>query len=235
MWRIDWDLEIRKRYSQALASETGEFPDAETIQSRMVPICYEESLINGPALACADYLVTATEQYIKEVLSTIYSRTRSNISSSANGIMTFKYRKQLALEEESLQRGDLIRGQSNGLLPVELKEASLRRPLGMSDLRLAIEVGNTGLGQMPTITQKIIGGFIELDFDDQYNDVMEIDGPDGEDDVKMNGIELATNGTNGIYSDEIPMDESDWGWEGGGVSDRERLNLILDECLAIGQ
>ena len=231
----DWDLEIRKRYSQPLASETGEFPDAETIQGRMVPMCYEEALVNGPAPACAEFLVTATEQYIKEVLSTIYSRTRSNISSSANGIMTHKFKQQLAREEEALQRGNVTRGQSSGLLPVELKEAMGRKPLGMSDLRLAFEVGNTGLGQMPMITRKVMGGNFETDFDDYPHDEMDTDGYERGDNMRINGIELATNGTNGVHGDEMSIDEPDWGWEGGGTTDREMLNSILDECLAIGQ
>ena len=149
--------------------------------------------------------------------------------------MTHKYRQQVAREEEALRRGSLIRGQSNGLLPVELREAITRKPLGMSDLRLAFEVGNTGLGQMPAITQKVLGGHHETDFDDHPFEEMDIDGPERADNVRMNGNEVVTNGINGFHGDDMSIDESDWGWEGGGAIDRETLNSLLDECLAIGQ
>ena len=155
----DWDLEIRKRYSQPLASETGEFPDADAIYGRMVPICYEESLPNGCAPTCAELMATATEQFIKAVLSSILARTRSNIpAAGGNGISTRKYRRQLEREEEGLQKGEVMRGLSNGLLPIEAREASMRRGLGMGDLRLAVRVGGCELGQMPGIVKSIMGG-----------------------------------------------------------------------------
>ena len=232
----DWDLEIRKRYSQPLASETGEFPDAETIHGRMVPICYEESLVNGCAPSCAEFMATATEQYIKEVLSSVYSRTRSNMpSSSGNGIMTHKHRHQLEHEEEALLRGDLFRGPGSGLLPVEVKEALGRRPLGMTDLRLALEVGDCGLGQMPVIVQRVMSGYLEGELEDYRRDEEEErgEGKDGLENRKSNGGEM--NGVNGIHGEEPSIDESDWGWEGGGMADREKLSSLLDECLAIGQ
>ena len=117
-----------------------------------------------------------------------------------------------------------------------------RKPLGMSDLRLAFEVGDTGLGQMPAITQKVLGSHHETDFDDRPFEEMDIDGPERVDNVRMNGNEVVTNGSevvtngiNGFHGDDMSIDESDWGWEGGGATDRETLNSLLDECLAIGQ
>ena len=208
----------------------------------MVPICYEESLVNGCAPVCAEFMATATEQFIKEILSSIYSRTRSNIpSASGSGIMTHRYRRQLEREEEALLKGDLFRGQGNGMLPVEVKEAMGRRPLGMSDLRLALEVGDCGLGQMPTVVQKVMGGYLEGELADYGREDEDKnhqgDGPS----ERMNGIKAITNGANGVHGvhgvhgDEPSIDESDWGWEGGGAADREKLNSLLDECLAIGQ
>ena len=228
---LDWDLEIRKRYSQPLASETGEFPDAEAIHGRMVPICYEESLVNGCSAACADFMATATEQYIKEVLSGIFGRTRSNISaSSGNGIMTRKYRQQLEREEEAWLRGDVIKGAGNGMLPVEAREAMGRQPLGMGDLRLALEVGNCSLGQMPLVVERVMGGYLEGELEEWGQDGTN----EGDERGVVSGAEGVVNGANGINADEPPIDESDWGWEGGGTADRDKLNSLLDDCLAVG-
>ena len=228
----DWDLEIRKRFQQPLASETGEFPDAEAIHGRMVPICYEESLTNGCAATCAEFMAIATEQYIKEVLSAIYSRTRSNMpASSGNGIITHKFRRQLEREEEALLRGDLLRGATSGLLPVELKESMIRRTMGMSDLRLALEIGDCGLGQMPFVVQRAIGGYLEGELEDYLREGVEEELVEN---GAMNGVELS-NGANGVHADESLIDDSDWGWEGGGAADREALNSLLSECLDIGQ
>ena len=202
----------------------------------MVPICYEESLVNGCTPLCAEFMATATEQFIKEILSSIYSRTRSNIpSSSGNGIMTHRYRRQLEREEEALLKGDLLRGQGNGMLPVEVKEATGRRPLGTSDLRLALEIGDCGLGQMPVVVQKVMGGYLEGELEDYGREDEDEDGQGDGPNERMNGIEATTDGTHGIHGDEPSIDEPDWGWEGGGAADHEKLNSLLDECLAIGQ
>lgn len=196
----------------------------------MVPICYEESLVNGCSAACADFMATATEQYIKEVLSGIFGRTRSNISaSSGNGIMTRKYRQQLEREEEAWLRGDVIKGAGNGMLPVEAREAMGRQPLGMGDLRLALEVGNCSLGQMPLVVERVMGGYLEGELE-EWGQEGTIEANERGGVVGVEGV----NGVNGINSDEPPIDESDRGWEGGGTADREKLNSLLDDCLAVG-
>lgn len=197
----------------------------------MVPICYEESLVNGCSAACADFMATATEQYIKEVLSGIFGRTRSNISaSSGNGIMTRKYRKQLEREEEAWLRGDVMKGAGNGMLPVEAREAMGRQPLGMGDLRLALEVGNCSLGPMPLVVERVMGGYLEGELEE-----WDQGGTNEADEMGViGGAEGVVNGVNGANGDEPPIDESDWGWEGGGRADRERLNSLLDDCLAVG-
>ncbi len=232
----DWDLEIRKRYSQPLASETGEFPDTDAIYGRMVPICYEESLPNGCGTACAEFMATATEQYIKVVVSAILSRTRSNIS-GGNGIMTRKYRKQLAHEERGFTKGEILRGIGNGLLPVEAREAGGRRGLGMGDLRLAVGIGGCELGQMPGVVKGIMGGWEEgvLEGWPRNGEAMEND--EEFEETEMGGAR--TNGivTNGGYlpsDDHTELDDGDWGWEGGGPADRAELDLLLDDVLAVG-
>ena len=197
----------------------------------MVPICYEESLVNGCSAACADFMATATEQYIKEVLSGIFGRTRSNISaSSGNGIMTRKYRRQLEREEEAWLRGDVSKGAGNGMLPVEAREAMVRQPLGMGDLRLALEVGNCSLGQMPLVVERVMGGYLEGELEEWGQDRTSEANERG----LLGGVEGVVNGVNGANGDELPIDESDWGWEGGGAADREKLTSLLDDCLAVG-
>ena len=88
---LDWDLEIRKRYQHPLFQETLEFPDAPAIQNRMLPICYEEALPNGPADQCAEFVATATEMFIKDVVGSVISLTRNNfLSNVRNGFTNGK-------------------------------------------------------------------------------------------------------------------------------------------------
>ena len=240
----DWDLEIRKRYSQPLASETGEFPDAETIQNRMVPICYEESLPNGCAPPCASFMATATEHFIKEVLSTVYTRTRSNMpGGSVNSILTHRFKKQLWKEEEAANRGELVRAPGSGLLPVEVKEAAARRPLGMHDLRFALELGDCGLGQFPVIVAKIMNGNPEGQWEEYQKRKQADERAEKQEEEKRKERLVHTNGhgvnginvTNGAFEDdEIEDEDEGWGWEGGSAADRMQLNALLDECLAVG-
>ncbi|MCJ1413760.1 transcriptional coactivator hfi1/ADA1 [Xylographa parallela] len=241
--RTNWDLEIRKRYSLPLASETGEFPDAETIHGRMVPICYEESLPNGCAPLCANFMATATEHFIKEVLSTVYTRTRSNMpGGSVNSILTHRFKKQLRKEEEAASRGDLVRAPGSGLLPVEVKEAAARKPLGMHDLRFALELGDCGLGQFPVIVGKVMNG----DPEGQWEEYQKRKRDDEEAEkleeesrrarlahINGNGVN-GIHGTNGALDDEMDDEDESWGWEGGSAADRMQLNALLDDCLAVG-
>ncbi len=203
----------------------------------MVPICYEESLPNGCAVSCAEFMATATEQYIKEVVSAILARTRSNVPAAigGNGIMTRKYRKQLECEEEMALKGELARGLANGLLPVEAREAGGRRGIGMGDLRLAIGVGGCELGSMPGVVKSVMSGWQEGILEG-WAEMTEAKGTpmDGdeeeEDEGRRNGARM-----NGIRSDcDLDAMDEDWGWEGGGAADRSRLHSLLDDVLAVG-
>lgn len=236
--KTDWDLEIRKRYSQPLASETGEFPDADTIHNRMVPICYEQSLPNGPSAACAEFMATATEQFIKSVVGSVLAKTRSNLAGAAGSISitTHRYRQQLDREESMLSKGEMSRGVVSNLLPAEAKEAAVRRPLGMSDFRIALDVGgDCSIGQMPTIVENIMGGWPE--------GVLEGWGRHPDEDVEMQDAEMERSGprVNGVLMNGIHVngtthaDNENFGWEGASAKDRQRLFSVLDECLAIGQ
>jgi transcriptional coactivator HFI1/ADA1 len=239
---LDWDLEIRKRYAQPLASESGEFPDVSTVESRMLPICYETGLTSGHVQDAPHFMSVATETFIKEVLSSIFSKTRSNgpgaagsagTGGAATWVQTNKYRNQLEREEEAALRGELQRDKG-GLLPIEAKAAGERRPLGMSDVRTALELGDCGLGQMPVVVQQILLGYREGEVEawDDYSwpegyeraMVEEIDG-----DIEMGGVN-GTSGVNGhVYDGEI----DEFGWEGGEYEDKSALDSLLDSCLAI--
>ncbi|PYH47733.1 TADA1 family protein [Aspergillus saccharolyticus JOP 1030-1] len=221
--KTNWELEIRKRYAQPLASETGEFPDAESIHARMVPICYEESIVSGASLPCAEYMAIATETFVKEVLSVVFSRTRSNgPSGTINGMMMRKYRQQLEREELAFTRGEIVKDSATGLLPIEAKEASVRKPLGVRDLRLALELGSGVLSHMPLLVDQIMSGYLEDDLEaekfDTVDDVVEISND--------------TSGQN-IFSDEMEIDDTESDWEGGTTADRVHLSALLDECLSM--
>ena len=229
----DWDLEIRKRYSQPLAAETGEFPDADAISGRMIPICYEESLANGAGPQCAEFVAAATEHYIKEVLSAIYNRTRSNLpSGSGNGISTHRFKRQCIREEHDLLSGSLYCGLGTGLLPVEIKEAQNRPPLSTEDLRSGLEVGDIGLGQVPTIMSRVTGGSFGTLEDGGLEELDDCE--DGR--KRVGGLRIANGGgVNGNHANDAANDDQNWGWDGGATADREALHGILDDCLAFGQ
>ncbi|KAI9854695.1 MAG: transcriptional coactivator hfi1/ADA1 [Vezdaea acicularis] len=216
--KTNWELEIRKRYMQPLSSETGELPSAATIKERIVPICYEEGVVSGPSLTVPHFLSVATSTYIKEVLSSVFSRTRSN---GPNYISTNKYKRQLEREEELWLREEIARS-SGGLLPVEQKAAAERDPLAMADMRIAVEMGEPWLGSMPLTVHNIITSYLGDD------DTLE-----GEaNDERANGTERKNSD---IRMENSDASDSAYGWEGGAQADRDMLDSLLDDCLAVGQ
>ncbi|KJF60229.1 transcriptional co-activator [Coccidioides immitis RS] len=219
----NWELEIRKRYAQPLASEIGEFPDAESIHARMVPICYEESITNGASFPCAVFMSIATENFVKEFLSHVFARTRSNgPSGTINGTMTRRYRQQLEKEELAFARGELVKNTANGLLPVEAKEASTRKPLGVQDLKFTLGLGGDLLGHMPLIVSQIMDGYLEGELEAERDDyIVEIEDEDHEVPEDMFDI------------DEMEIDDAGWDWQGATPADRDQLNSVLDECLSM--
>ena len=202
----------------------------------MVPICYEESLPNGASASCAEFMATATEQYIKSVVGNVLARTRSNLAGAAGAISitTRRYRQQLEREESMLSRGEVVRGITSNLLPVETKEAGARRPLGMGDFRIALGVGGgCAMGQMPTVVSSIVGGWPEgvLEGWGRHTGRIEEEEEMDRSGARMNGVK-----TNGIHTNGTAAYENEsWGWEGGGAADRAKLNSLLDDCLTIGQ
>jgi transcriptional coactivator HFI1/ADA1 len=167
-------------------------------------------------------MAIATENFVKEFLATAFSRTRSNgPSGTINGTMTRRYRRQLEREEMAFTRGELVRNTANGLLPVEAKEASARQPLGVRDLRLALELGGGLLGHMPLVVSQIMGCYIEEELEAERQDYMveTLNNTDGND--QLSGM------------DEMDIDEVGWDWEGGTNADREELGSLLDDCLSM--
>jgi transcriptional coactivator HFI1/ADA1 len=232
-----------------LAVESGEFPDVSNIEARMLPFCYEAGLASGHAPDAAQFMSIATETFVKEFLSSVFGRTRSNgpgdggnagFGPSSNWIMTHRYRRQLMREEEAAQRGELTRDKS-GLLPVEAKAASERGPLGMADVRLALEMGDCGLANFPIITKSVIYAYREGELEN-WDDYTYLDGRqrvvEEEDDVEMGGMNGAGNGheplPNGVgHGDQMDIDNDMW-WEGADPGDGDFLNGVLDSCLAVG-
>ncbi|KAI4089957.1 MAG: hypothetical protein LQ344_005058 [Seirophora lacunosa] len=225
----DWDLEIKKRYLPALSSETFEFPSPQDLHLRMVPICYEESLTNGCNADCAEFMANALEHYMKSVISNIVGRVRSDlpgINSVCGGVIT-----------TSAHANAIIRGAKQ-----KKESTDARKALGVSDMRVAASVGGWGeLAQMPTVVMGFMNGWNEgvlegwVDGDDEDEEQIP------EDEMERGGnrpgrrpvVDGYTNGLDG-YVDEGDDEDQNWGWAGGGATDRRQLGALLDECLAIG-
>ncbi|KAI0413820.1 transcriptional regulator of RNA polII, SAGA, subunit-domain-containing protein [Xylaria grammica] len=242
---MNLDLEIRKRFAQPLAVESGEFPDIASIESRMLPISYAAGLVGGHAPDVAQFMTVATETHIKEFLSTVFGRTRCNgpgdsgsagFGAAVGWIQTHKYRRQLRKEEGALERGELSRDKS-GLLPIEAKAASERPPLGMADLRLALEIGDCGISSLPTIRQSVLHNYRdgELDHYDHYTYVPGHTQSRLGDESAVNGINNSHPGgtTNGAAPEPMDIDDEESGWAGTSSQDMQALDSLLDGLLAM--
>jgi transcriptional coactivator HFI1/ADA1 len=235
--KTNWDLEIRKRYTQPLFSETLEFPDAAGIYSRMVPICYEESVASGSTMTCAELVAVATETYVKDLLSSVFNRTRANgpkyDNGAAGGVSTSAYLRQLEREEDDFRNGKIQKGRDSGLLPVENREAINRRPIGMGDLKVAGGVGRGLWNGMPLIGSRIAEAAFENELDDWMEERRALEAAAA---AAKNQHSRARGGVRVVEepaADEMDVDDDDFGWQGGGSADREALGSLLDDCLSI--
>lgn len=211
----------------------------------MLPICYETGLIAGHSKDAPQFMSVATETFIKEFLSSVFSKTRSNgpgVGGSAGSgggagwIMSHKYRRQLEKEEEAWHRGELQRDKT-GLLPIEAKAASERGPLGMADVRTALEMGDSGLGQMGSVMEQIMFGYREgeLELRDDHAYLPGYEPQKTEDnDIQMGGTYNLTNGISGHHAEDEDLETDDWGWGGGDQESRIALDGLLDSVLAGG-
>lgn len=172
-------------------------------------------------------------------------------SGSVNSVLTHRFKKQLAREEDAAVKGAITRMVGSGLLPIEAKEVANRKVLGMNDLQLALDVADCGLGQFPLVAARVRDGYqdgeyesyisMKREFEEEAKAEEDREGERVErvrksmPDVKMTNGVNGTNSIHGIKSYEEEDEEEDWGWEGGAAADRMQLNALLDECLAIGQ
>lgn len=241
---LDFDLEIRKRYAQPLAIESGEFPDINMISGRMLPSCYEAGLVNGHTSDAPQFMSVAVETFIKEVLTQVFSRTRSNGPGESGSagfgvgttwIQTRKYKQQLEYEEEAAARGEIARDKG-GLLPIESRAASERGPLGMSDLRLSLEMADSGMAQFPVLMTQVIYGYREGELENWEDYTWVDDQPPQYYAHERHGLDV--NGGQ-VYElqngnpDAMDIDTETW-WEGAESQDADMLDGVLDSCLAAG-
>ncbi|KAL9035851.1 MAG: hypothetical protein Q9214_006403, partial [Letrouitia sp. 1 TL-2023] len=149
--KTNWDLEIRKRYVPPLSSETFEFPSPPELHARMVPICYEESLSNGCSIECAEFMSTALDFFMKAVVTSISPRI-SRSSSATSSILSVAVAPDQTTKTSSLGAIPAVPAKR----PSDASKKPTRRPLGLEDMRTAIEIGGWGeLGSMPSIVQGI--------------------------------------------------------------------------------
>ncbi|CZS78492.1 unnamed protein product [Fusarium graminearum] len=239
---MNFDIEIRKRHAQPLAIESGEFPDINMISGRMLPSCYEAGLVNGHTGDAPQFMSVAAETFIKEVLTQVFSRTRSNgpgdTGSAGFGvgttwIQTHKYKRQLEYEEEAAMRGEITRDKG-GLLPIESRAASERGPLGMSDLRLSLEMADSGMAQFPILITQVTHGYREGELEN-WDDYTWAHGQAPQSHAQEKHVLEANGGhvyelQNG-HSDSMDIDTETW-WEGADSQDTDMLDNVLDSCLA---
>ena len=210
----------------------------------MLPSCYEAGLVAGHSSEAAALLSVATDTFIKELLVTMFNRTRSNgpgDSASAgfgggnSWIQTHKYRRQLAKEEDAAQRGEILRDKS-GLLPIEAKAASERGALGMADLRIALELGDYGMAQFPIISRSILYNWREGEVEN-WEDYTYLDGREASEDStpagRINGGQTKALPNGLEHSDNMEID-NELSWEGGEMADNDPLDGVLDSCFAVG-
>ncbi|OAA79715.1 cAMP-dependent protein kinase regulatory subunit [Akanthomyces lecanii RCEF 1005] len=235
---MNFELEIRKRFTQPLAIESGEFPDVGVITSRMLPFCYEAGLPSGHSAEAPQLMSIATDAFIKEMLTQVFARTRSNgpgdSGSAGYGvgtqwIQTHNYKRQLHLEEEAAHRGELSRDKA-GFLPVEARAAGEQGPLCMADVRVALEIADSSMSQFPILMRQILCGYREGELEN-WNDHAWIDGYEpGHVDELTNGYDSSV-----LVNGMDPMDiDMEIGWEGAEDSDMDMLDGMLDGCLAVG-
>lgn len=220
--------------------ESGEFPDVGVISGRMLPFCYEAGLANGHSSESPQLMSVAVETFIKETLTQVLSRTRSNGPGDSGSagfgigttwIQTRKYKMQLNYEEEAALRGEVTRDKS-GMLPVEAKAASERGPLGMADMRLSLELAESGMAMFPILKSQVTYGYREGELEN-WNDYTWARGADTplvketwDRDGKAHELVIG-------LSDPMDVDDEVC-WEGAERQDADMFDVVLDSCLAVG-
>jgi transcriptional coactivator HFI1/ADA1 len=172
----------------------------------------------------------ATETYIKEALTNFFQL----VSSNGNGyVRTAEYKRKVEREERKVERGELQRA-NGGELPAEAEERRKRKMLCMEDLRLALELGDAYLGQVPLISGTITNSrFLDTPGMEEIYDTS----------PRKNLLNNASNGINGTSNamangwnvdlgDPMVLDD-DLMWQGGSVQDLDDLDGALDGVLEL--
>jgi len=174
---------------------------------------------------------TATEIYIKEALTNFFQLVNSN---GPGYLRTADFKKRVEREEEKVARGELQRVGA-GELPIEAEERRKRKLLCMEDLRLALEIGDQYLPQIPILRGQIINstyldtpGMEELHSSTlnkaQHNGIG-VNGP------SINGT---VNGSWNVESGDPMIIDEELTWQGGSVKDMDDLDGALDGLLELG-
>jgi transcriptional coactivator HFI1/ADA1 len=174
----------------------------------------------------------ATETYIKEALTNFFQLVSSN---GPGFVRTADYKKRVEREERRVERGELVKV-NGGELPVEAEERRKRKLLCLEDLRLAIEMGDSYLGQVPLIAAGIANSrFLDTEgLEDLYETAPQKNGANG----LPNGVSgpnnaALTNGWSVDLGDAMVIDD-DFAWQGGSVKDLDDLDGLLDGVLELG-
>ena len=223
--KTNWDLEIRRRYAQPLASETLEFPTQSDVQNRIEPICAEEGLAGSTQSAiasCAELVEQATEVFLKEMLGGLYAHVGANAEGC---VQTSRYKRRLHKEEQEAERGAVQRNGA-GRLPVELEMQGLRNPLDMEDLRLGLQMSNPFLRMDRFLDEGImLARYADLDL--QGHGMANGYGKGG----TVNGVRSRAPAV--ADPDAMAIDDVD-AWKGSTTTNQMELMGVLDDCLAVG-
>jgi hypothetical protein len=188
----------------------------------MLPICYEEGIFHGFASGTPQFMTIATEMFVKDFLSRLFSSTRTN---GPHWVKTSTYKRRLQHEESLFETGEIHKNAS-GQLPIEQEAENNRRPLGLVDLRLAVQIEATPWGPHAPRTMRFYesAGLV----DDDSND-FEADGRP----TKKGAMSAPPKPlTNGVHANGVHHDDEETGWAGGTDLDRIELDSVLDDCLA---
>ena len=192
----------------------------------MLPICYEEGITAGCDNDCANLLNVATENYIKELLSNILAHIRSN---GDHYVKTAAYRRQLQQEENAWLQGTVAR-YNGSLLPKEGMAAERRRPLEIDDMRLALYMGDTSIGQSPLLTERLASGdYVKAE---EIRNMLEDTCTDNAGVFSRSRSDVFSSGKYFAAANHHVADFASE-WAGSARSDRQALGFVLDDCLSV--